>query len=105
METGHPIEPVAEDMLAEFRDYDWPAILAAVDSPGFQPDPTTSRATSSPEEDSAPNTLANSARPPSRLIPVGDQKTDALFTELADHDPNTRWAEALVDTAAAIPAS
>jgi hypothetical protein len=49
--------------------------------------------------------VANSARPPSRLIPVGDQKTDALFTELADHEPNTRWAEALVDTAAAIPAS
>jgi hypothetical protein len=34
--------------------------------------------------------VANSARPPSRLIAVGDQKTDALFTELADHDPNTR---------------
>ena len=74
VETGHPIELVAEDMLADFRDYGWPAILAAVDSPGFQPDPTTSRATSSPEEDSAPNTQANSARPPSRLIPVGDQK-------------------------------
>ena len=44
------------------------------------------------------------ARPPSWLIPVGDQETDALFTGLADHDPDTRWAEALVDTAA-IPAS
>jgi hypothetical protein len=31
VETGHPIEPVAEDMLADFRDYGWPAILAAVD--------------------------------------------------------------------------
>jgi hypothetical protein len=89
VETGHPIEPVAEDMLADFRDYGWPAILAAVDSPGFQPDPTTSRATSSPEEDSGPNTLWPTAAT-ARLIPVGDQKTDALFTELADHDPNTR---------------
>jgi hypothetical protein len=33
--------------------------------------------------------VANSGYRP-RLIPVGDQKTDALFTELADHDPNTR---------------
>jgi hypothetical protein len=55
VETGLPIEPVAEDMLADFRDYGWPAILAAVDLPGFQPDPTTSRATSSPEEDSGFN--------------------------------------------------
>jgi hypothetical protein len=58
-----------------------------------------------PVEDSAPNyAVADSARPLSWLIPAGDQETDALFTELADHDPNTRWAEPLVDTAA-IPAS
>jgi hypothetical protein len=90
VETGHPIEPVAEDMLADFRDCGWPAILAAVDSPGFKPDPTTSRATSSPKKIPPQTRCGNSARPPSRLIPVGDQKTDALFTELADREPNTR---------------
>jgi hypothetical protein len=57
------------------------------------------------EEGPAPNyAVADSARPPSWLIPVGGQETDALFTELADHDPNTRWTETLVDIAA-IPAS
>ena len=58
-----------------------------------------------PGEDSAPNyAVADSARPPSWLIPVGGQQTDALFTGLAGHDPETRWAEALADIAA-IPAS
>lgn len=40
-ETGHPIESAAEDMLGDFRDHGWPAILAAVDSPDVPPDPTT----------------------------------------------------------------
>lgn len=34
-----PAEPVAADLLDAFRRYGWPAIQAAVDSPGYPPDP------------------------------------------------------------------
>jgi hypothetical protein len=95
----------AEDVPADFRDHGWSAILAAVGAPGFPTRSGDQQAQELPVEDSAPNyAVADSARPPSWLIPVGDQETIAPFTELADHDPNPRWAEALGDTAA-IPAS
>jgi hypothetical protein len=34
-----PVEPVAQQLMSVFRHYGWPAILAAVDSPGYPPDP------------------------------------------------------------------
>src|SRR5215472_2036128 len=36
-----PAEPVADHLLNVFRHYGWPAILAALDSPGYPPDPQT----------------------------------------------------------------
>ena len=37
--SDSPAEPVAADLLDAFRRYGWPAIQAAVDSPGYPPDP------------------------------------------------------------------
>jgi hypothetical protein len=35
-ETGHPIESAAEDMLGDFRDHGWPAILATGAAAGLR---------------------------------------------------------------------
>jgi hypothetical protein len=37
--VGSPAEPVAENVLDEFRRCGWPAIQAALDDPGYPPDP------------------------------------------------------------------
>jgi hypothetical protein len=37
--AGNSVEPVASEVLLVFRSYGWPAIQAALDSPGYPPDP------------------------------------------------------------------
>jgi hypothetical protein len=37
LRVGQPIEPVADEVLAAIRDYGWPAILAALESPDSPP--------------------------------------------------------------------
>lgn len=39
LEAGRPVEPVASEVLRVFRSYGWPAIQAALDSPGYPKDP------------------------------------------------------------------
>jgi hypothetical protein len=47
-ETGHPIESAAEDMLGDFHDHGWPAILAADHGPDTRPAEAPGRYCSDP---------------------------------------------------------
>lgn len=51
IEVSSPPERVAESVLAGFRRYGWPAIQAAMDSPGFPPDPHAGWARTFPRAD------------------------------------------------------
>jgi HEAT repeat protein len=94
LDIGHPIEPVGEEVLAAFRAYGWPAILAALDSPGFPPDPAITWARTFQAEPSA------AVRPDGKpeLGPLAwvlrgrHQDGDELFADLASQEPMTRFA-------------
>jgi hypothetical protein len=51
VEVGSPPEPVAESVLNGFRRYGWPAMRAAMDAPGFPPDPWANWARTFPRLD------------------------------------------------------
>ncbi len=95
LETGQPIEPVAQDVLAALHAYGWPAILAAVDSPGYPPDPAIRWARTFPSE---PNLAVSQAKPQfaelSGPTHTADPDTDELFTEISGNDPGIRFAAA-----------
>jgi HEAT repeats/Domain of unknown function (DUF4304) len=86
-----PAEPAAEHLLGVFRHYGWPAIQAALDSPGYPPDPgaTWPRAFA-PE----PGPAARGATGPNLgpltwpLRRTGER--DNLFADISDPDEHVR---------------
>ncbi len=107
-----PVQPVAAKFLAAVRSYGWPAILAALDDPGFPPDPADRWARTFPPVPSAavqqhaPQDLGPDAWV---LQPVG-RDSDGLFAELADQDHTIRFtaveliAQTAMDDPRALPA-
>jgi hypothetical protein len=84
LQTGQPIETVAAEVLAAIRSYGWPAIQAALDSPGFPPDP----------DFRWPRSFQ--PQPSSALLPPwpDDPQDQDPFTEITDPHPNLRLAAA-----------
>jgi HEAT repeats len=92
VETGHPTGPVAADLLTAFRGYGWPALLAALDSPGYPPDPAARRARTFPRETGP---VIRRDMPPPRALLGGDQEIDGILrTDIRDPDPAVRVAAA-----------
>lgn len=103
VETGHPIGPVAEDLLTAFRGYGWPALLAALDSPGYPPDPAPRWARTFPRETGP---VIRRDVPPPWALSGGDQEIDGILrTDIRDPDPAVRVtaAEILLDRAPGDP--
>jgi hypothetical protein len=106
LQTGQPIEPTAQDIMTAFHAYGWPAILAAVDSPGYPPDPAALWARTFPRE---PGTAPRQASLPLTERPRPANDTDPeineLFTEVTDANRTVRLAatETIVEFASEDP--
>lgn len=86
LEAGDPVEPVADSVVAAVRDHGLPAMLAAIGSPGFPPDPGKRWARTFPAPEGPP---PEGGGPPSALL--RDQSdVEQLFTYLACADPVSR---------------
>jgi hypothetical protein len=89
--ADRPVEPVADDLLGGFRRYGWPAIEAALDSPGYPPDPAVFWPRSFAPE---PSPAALGATSPKlgglawALRRTGER--DDLFAALSDPDEGIR---------------
>lgn len=94
LQTGEPMEPVAEDVLAAFHAYGWPAILAAVDSPGYPKDPAVRWARTFPAGPGTPGPAPLDLAGPAGLGQGTDPEVNELFTEITDADPGIRLAAA-----------
>jgi HEAT repeats len=92
VEVGRPTEPVAEDLLAAFSDYGWPAIRALMDDPGYPPDPSRRWARSfAPIRGRAGWAATRRGLEQAvSLIPPVNQTFDRQFAYLADPEPGTR---------------
>jgi hypothetical protein len=95
--AGRPVEPVAAHLLRVFRRYGWTAIQAAIDSPGYPPDPEITWARSFPAE---PTPAASAASRPNLgplawLVHRATHQDGDVFADLADPDAIVR-AEAAV---------
>ncbi len=108
---GHA-DAVAARFLTGFRSYGWPAILAALDDPGFPPDPATRWARTYPP---VPSTAAGQDthadhRPPAWVLDPAGWDSDDLFAELGDDHDITRYtaveaiSETAIDDPRAVPA-
>jgi HEAT repeats len=86
-----PVEPVADHLLNVFRHYGWPAIQAALDSPGYPPDPAVTWPRSFAAQ---PSPAARGATSPNlggltwALRRTGER--DDLFTDISDPDEHVR---------------
>ena len=91
--AGEPVEPVAEKILGAFHATGLPAILAALDSPGYPPEPDIRWARTFPHEDSdaASHTARRTLEPIAALLRPAGRDHDGQFANLADGDPGTRW--------------
>jgi hypothetical protein len=86
VKVGAPVEPVAEDVIAAVRDVGLPAMLAAIDSPGFPPDPDARWARTFPAAE--PGQSDREGAPPGwRLPPV-----ERMLALLASSDPIDRFS-------------
>jgi len=101
--AGGPADTVAARVLGAFRSYGWPAILAALDEPGFPPDPAVRWARTFPPAPSSADRQHTQAdhRPPAWVLHPAGRDSDSLFAELADEDHLTRFTavELISDTA------
>ena len=101
--AGVPADTVAARVLGAFRSYGWPAILAALDEPGFPPDPAVRWARTFPPAPSSADRQHTRAdhRPPAWVLQPASRDSDSLFAELADEDYITRYTavELISDTA------
>jgi hypothetical protein len=89
---GSPAEPVAQAVLAGFEDYGWPAIQAALDEPGYPPEPGAGWARTFPRRRNAWDRLISPPRLDGLagvLAPSGGA-ADTWFAELADPDEAAR---------------
>jgi HEAT repeats len=89
--ADRPIEPVADHLLGAFGRYGWPAIQAALDSPGYPPDPALVWPRSFAPQ---PSPAAHGAARPNlgglswALRHTGER--DDLFAALSDRDGHVR---------------
>jgi HEAT repeats len=89
--ADRPVEPVAEHLLGVFGRYGWPAIQAALDSPGYPPDPAITWPRSFAAQ---PSPAARGATSPNlggltwALRRTGER--DDLFAALGDPDEHVR---------------
>jgi hypothetical protein len=95
--AGQPVEPIAEHLLGVFRSYGWPAIQAALDSPGYPPDPAVTWARSFEAE---PTPAARGASGPNLgpltwLVHRATHEDDDVFADLADPDDIVRMEAAV----------
>lgn len=96
--AGRPVEPVAANLLRVFRRYGWTAIQAAIDSPGYPPDPDITWARSFPAE---PTPAASAASQPNFgpgltwLVHRATHQDDDVFADLADSDAIVRTEAAV----------
>lgn len=82
VQAGGPVEPVAGEVLRVFRRYGWPAIQAALDSPGYPPDPAVRWPRTFPKIPRGPQ-LDDEAE--------AEQRSEAELAEImerADSDPS-----------------
>ncbi|MGN6681263.1 MAG: HEAT repeat domain-containing protein [Streptosporangiaceae bacterium] len=102
-------EPVAQDLLEIIRNYGWLAIQAAVDSPGYPPDPEATWARTFPP----PEGLAAQGPdlgPLTWLVHRATHRDQDLFADLADTNEAVRMSAAVdigceaLDDKRAIPA-
>jgi hypothetical protein len=84
-----PAEQAAAPFVGAVRDYGWPAIQAALDNPGFPPDPAVRWARTFPPASSL-QPPADPGLPAWILQPAGSDDDD-LFAELADDNHITRF--------------
>ncbi len=85
VDAAGPLEPTADHILRVFRDYGWPALQAALDSPGYPPDPTISwaRTYRLDRRSSAQGGIECSS-------PHDANREGTLFADLLDQDEVTR---------------
>jgi hypothetical protein len=86
-----PVDAVAEHLLRAFRRYGWPAIQAALDSPGYPPDPAVSWPRTFPPQPT-PAALGD-AGPDLGGLTWALRRTgqrDDLFRDLGDADERVR---------------
>jgi hypothetical protein len=86
-----PAEPIADRLLRVFRSYGWPAIQAALDSPGYPPDPGVVWPRSFPPQPSPAVRGATGPNlgPLSLLLPRTGRRDD-LLTGMTDPDELVR---------------
>lgn len=92
VEAGRPAEPIASTILSAFRSYGWPAILAALDSWYYPPDPAIlGTRTFPPETSTAARQAARLTLDPiAPLLRPAGRNHDEAFAALSDEDPRTR---------------
>lgn len=85
--VARPIDSVAAKFLKEFSRYGWPAILAALDDPGFPVDPAKqwSRSFPSTGQVAGPNTNLG-LKQLSKLLGSAGLPDDDLFAKFGDED-------------------
>ncbi len=82
--------PAAARFLRAFRDYGWPAIQAALDSPGFPPDPAVRWARTFPP--ASRHYRPADPGPPAWILQPAGRDNDDLFAELGDEDHIARFS-------------
>jgi len=95
--ADQPVEPVAEHLLGMFRSYGWPAMQAALDSPGYPPDPkiTWLRSFPPPEPTSAAVGASGPNLGPLTWLVHRATRQDDVFADLADPDDIVRTEAAV----------
>jgi hypothetical protein len=89
--AGRPAGPVADRVLTAFRSYGWPAIQAALDSPGYPPDPAARWARTFPP---AAHPATGYQPPMARELRQSGDLTGARLAELDSADPADRASAA-----------
>jgi len=93
--AGAPTEPVASSVLLAFRGHGWPAIQAALDNPGYPPDPAVRWARTFPTFPASPEGNAALWRARSGLYHTSEwRKDDPLaLLEILEKDPSSAERE------------
>ena len=90
--AGQPAEPVAGHLMDMFRAWGWPALQAAVDAPGYPPDPSAAWAQTFHPVPSWDRSDRGTASPGPITWPAArtGRPADELFADLADRDWDAR---------------
>jgi hypothetical protein len=90
IEAGTAGGPVASSVLRAFRGYGWPAIQAALDNPGYPPDPAVRWARTFPTFSATPEGNATMWRARSELYHTSQWRRNDPFAmlEILEKDPN-----------------